>query len=170
MTCQSLLISVQRFTLHNAINYFPIRTHLSVNYSMLPKMGVKTCAPPSISWLLNSAVMCDSVATLVLSNSGFDFYFFIFVSQSSEGTPTTTGWFEVQVNGVLVHSKKVRIIQFAILYHNINTSLQIVPLNKELVTRKGTTHHFHFKQKPCDLYKGWSHPVARSCPSEDVVA
>ncbi|MCI4394532.1 hypothetical protein PGIGA_G00169880 [Pangasianodon gigas] len=25
---------------------------------------------------------------------------------SSEGTPTTTGWFEVQVNGVLVHSKK----------------------------------------------------------------
>ncbi|KAB5522585.1 hypothetical protein PHYPO_G00161260 [Pangasianodon hypophthalmus] len=25
---------------------------------------------------------------------------------TSEGTPTTTGWFEVQVNGVLVHSKK----------------------------------------------------------------
>ncbi|KAG7314581.1 hypothetical protein KOW79_021884 [Hemibagrus wyckioides] len=25
---------------------------------------------------------------------------------TSEGTPTTTGWFEVQVNGVLIHSKK----------------------------------------------------------------
>lgn len=25
---------------------------------------------------------------------------------TGEGTPTTTGWFEVQVNGQLVHSKK----------------------------------------------------------------
>lgn len=40
----------------------------------------------------------------------------LFISQTSESTPTTTGWFEVQVNGVLVHSKKVRIIHFAILY------------------------------------------------------
>ena len=33
-----------------------------------------------------------------------------FFAKSAEGTPGVTGWFEVNVDGKLVHSKKVQIL------------------------------------------------------------
>ena len=39
---------------------------------------------------------------------GFLMQWLIFIIlQTSEGTPTVTGWFEVSVGGKLIHSKKV---------------------------------------------------------------
>jgi len=37
-------------------------------------------------------------------------------AQTGVGTPSTTGWFEVEVNGKLVHSKKVRVDPLSLLY------------------------------------------------------
>lgn len=81
------------------------------------------------------------VATPVLLNSGYFFSPSIFVPKTSEGTPTTTGWFEVQVNGALVHSKKVRII---------------IQYNTSAKSRKGhdsfhRLHHFHLYQNPVEV-------------------
>lgn len=42
--------------------------------------------------------------------------FSIFVPQTGESTSTPTAWFEVQVNGALVHSKKVSYIHVAVQF------------------------------------------------------
>lgn len=37
-------------------------------------------------------------------------------AQTGVGTPSSTGWLEVEVNGKLVHSKKVRVDPLSLLF------------------------------------------------------
>jgi len=46
----------------------------------------------------------------------FSHFTMISHAQTGVGTPSTTGWFEVEVNGKLVHSKKVRVDPLSLLY------------------------------------------------------
>lgn len=53
---------------------------------------------------------------MLFSHNYLSYFTMISYAQTGVGTPSTTGWFEVEVNGKLVHSKKVRVDPLSLLY------------------------------------------------------
>lgn len=111
-TCVSFVIQIVHQTQDVAWGWIPRRTWDRMWFKWLPFfydviLKIKHDA------LVNVHVQLGKV---LFSHNYLSHFTMISHAQTGVGTPSTTGWFEVEVNGKLVHSKKVRVDPLSLLY------------------------------------------------------